>query len=239
VSDDRAAYCREIEAHLCRRNDGHLIRIVGPTFDLVTGWAARGIPLPLVLRGIDRCCDRHQARGPRRRPVQLAFCEADVLDLFDEWKRAVGVRGVAAEASGDRDVEDEGVSLRRRGSLTAHLDRVIARLTTLRSGPDRSLDPVLGDLVSELDAARAGAKSVRGEARQALCARLRDLDTGLVRAARARCEAAVLARLEAEAVQQLAPFRNRMTEAAYEGARQACVDRLLRERLRLPVVAFE
>jgi hypothetical protein len=239
VSDDPATYCREIEAYLCRRNEGHLIRIVGPTFDLVTGWAARGIPLPIVFRGIDRYCDRYYAKGARRRPVQVAFCEADVLDLFDEWKRAVGVRAVTTESHAGQDDSEEDAGRRTKGSLAAHLDRVIARLTALRSGPERALDPQLADVVSELDRARAGAKGARGEVRAALCARLRDLDVGLVQAARSSCDVATLKRLDTEAVQQLAPFRHRMTDAAYEASKEACVDRLLREHLRLPDIAFD
>ena len=36
VVDD---YCRQVEAYLCRKNDGHLVRIVGPAFEQVCGWA--------------------------------------------------------------------------------------------------------------------------------------------------------------------------------------------------------
>ena len=39
------AYCREIEAYLCRKNEGHLIRISGPAFEQVCGWARQGVPL--------------------------------------------------------------------------------------------------------------------------------------------------------------------------------------------------
>ena len=46
-------YCREIEAYLCRKNDGHLIRIVGPSFERVCGWAAQGIPFKIACQGID------------------------------------------------------------------------------------------------------------------------------------------------------------------------------------------
>src|SRR4051812_30922397 len=84
-------YCREIEAHLCRKNDGHLIRVTGPSFDLVSGWAANGIPLKVAFRGIDRYFERYYRAGPRRRPVRIDFCDADVLDVFDEWRRAVGL----------------------------------------------------------------------------------------------------------------------------------------------------
>ena len=58
---------------------------------MVRGWARRGIPLKVALQGIDRCVDRSSASGPRRRPVRIEFCEADVLDAFDAWRRAVGV----------------------------------------------------------------------------------------------------------------------------------------------------
>ncbi len=96
-------YCREIESYLCRKNDGHLIRIVGPSFELVCGWAAQGIPFRIACQGIDRYFVRYYAKGARRRPVHIDFCEADVLDAFDAWRRAVGVRlpgheGAAAAA---------------------------------------------------------------------------------------------------------------------------------------------
>jgi hypothetical protein len=86
-----AEFCREIEAYLCRKNEGHLIRIVGPVFDQVCGWAAQGVPLKVAHQGIDRYFERRRAKGPSRRPVRVEFCEADILDAFDDWRRAVGV----------------------------------------------------------------------------------------------------------------------------------------------------
>ena len=237
VSDGRDSYCRDVESYLCRKNDGHLVRIVGPAFEQVNGWSARGIPLQLVCRGIDRYFERYYAKGPRRRPARIEFCEADVLDLFDEWKRAVGVG--AAEAP-DGDVpEDESATPRKPGTVAAHLERVVARLTTLRGGEDRRLDALLEEVVRELDAARAGAKALRGDARAALVARLRVLDAEVVRAARAGCNAAIVQRLEVEADEQLSPFRSRMSEAVYTHSKAACVERLLREHLRLPTITCE
>src|SRR5262245_21709060 len=116
------------------------MRIVGPEFDQVSGWAGRGVPLNVVYRGVDRYFERYYAKGPRRRPVRIGFCEADVLDAFDEWRRAVGI---AAPAPADADARDDSVGIRHRESLATHLERVVARLTTLRAGPDRSLDTTL------------------------------------------------------------------------------------------------
>ena len=129
---DSVEYCREIESYLCRKNGGHLVRIVGPAFEQVTRWSTRGIPIRVVFRGIDRYFERYYAKGPRRRPARIEFCEADVLDVFDEWKRAVGV-GAAPISDGEAH-EEEGVS-RKRGTLAAHLERVVARLTTWNAGP--------------------------------------------------------------------------------------------------------
>jgi hypothetical protein len=233
---DAETYCRQLEAYLCRKNDGHLIRIVGPAFEQVCGWAARGVPLKVAERGIDRYFERYYAKGPRRRPVQIQFCEADVLDVFDEWRRAVGVP--VREVDVD-DPEAETDLSRRHGSLPAHLDRVIARLTMLRGGEDRSLDDVLDRLVRELDAARAGARGLRGDARTVFLERLSALDTELMDAARARCGTDLLRQIEAEADEELAPFRERMAPPVFERSRRAAADRLIRERRRLPVISFD
>lgn len=248
-------YCREIEAYLCRKNDGHLVRIVGPAFEQVCAWAARGVPIKLAFRGIDRYFERYYAKGPRRRPVRVEFCEADVLDVFDEWRRAVGIPAVAEPAAsyapdtlapgredrpaGGAGVQADAPSAGRQGSLPSHLDRVIARLTSLRAGPDRSLDAMLDAIVRELDAARASARSLRGEGRAAFVERMRQLDAVLVAAARGRCDAAALARIAGEADDELAPFRERMPREAYDQARSACIDRIVRERFRLPVIAYD
>ena len=62
-------------------------------------WEAQGIPLKVACAGIDRYFERYYRKGPRRRPVRIEFCEADVLDAFDGWRRAVGVAdSTAAEA---------------------------------------------------------------------------------------------------------------------------------------------
>jgi hypothetical protein len=232
-------YCRQVEAYLCRKNDGHLIRIVGPAFEQVCGWATRGVPLNVTMRGIDRYFERYYAKGPRRRPVRIEFCEADILDVFDEWRRALGITAsdIAADTTSPGGTAEEPAP--KRESLPAHLERVVARLTALRAGGDRSFDAKLDEIVREVDAVRATAKSLRGEARQELLERLRTIDKSLLDDAYAQCDEATRRELLAEADAELAPFRTRMAPDAFEQSRRAAVDRLLRDRRRLPTVAFE
>ena len=235
--EELGEFCRHVENYLGRKNAGPVIHLIGPRFELVQGWFARGIPLSIVTQGIDRVFERRQSKPAARRPVLIEFCEADVLDVFDEWRRAVGVAG---SGIGDPGSEESGASRAGAvGSLPAHLERVIARLTAMRAGSDRSLDTTLDTVVQALDAVRAQAKSARGEARDALLTRLTELDTLLLAALRQRCDEKTRQQLEADADEELRPYRARMPAEAYRESHRAAVDRLFRERARMPVIAFE
>lgn len=245
---DPAEYCREVEAYLCRKNDGHLIRIVGPAFEQVCSWAARGVPLKVVFGGIDRRFERYYAKGPRRRPVRIEFCEADILDLFDDWRRAVGVRATAGEETGDVGEPSRGVrgaeagrSKPRPPGLRLHFDRTIARLTALRAGPEAlpGVHAAVDRIVHGLDVERSGAKAPRGTARVHVLEHLNTLDEELLAAARRGADAALLEALRREAETELAPFRTRMPPRHFQRALESCTNRLLRERLGLPRISLE
>jgi hypothetical protein len=228
---DPAEYCRQVETYLCRKNEGHLIRIVGPAFDQVTGWAAQGVPLAVAFRGIDQYCERYYAKGPRRRPVRIEFCEGDILTLFDDWRRAVGVTrldGVDEPAAAARD------------TLPGHLDRAIARLTALRAGrPSAAFDDAIDRAVRELDRFRASAKQARGDARDAILTRLAALDRELYDAARAELGETRAAELRTAAEAEIAPFAARMPVESRSRAVDAAFVRLVRETAGLPTVTHE
>jgi hypothetical protein len=248
---DEDHYCREIEAHLCRRNGGHLVRLVGPAFEMVRGWARQGVPLKVACQGIDRRIERLSAAGPRRRPVRIEFCEADVLDAFDAWRRAVGVHRADEEGGGDRDgaagVETEaGESAeparrpRARESLSTHVDRVIVRLTALRTGDaSQEWDGALEDLVRRLDAIHPAARRARGEARDRVLAGLATLDAQLIDGARACAPPGLVDEVDREAEEELRPFGARLSPSMLAAARRRCADRILRERLRLPTLTVD
>jgi hypothetical protein len=231
-----AEYCREIEAYLCRKNDGHLVRVVGPSFDLVSSWAAQGVPLKIAFKGIDRYFERYYRKGPRRRPVRIDFCEHDVMDVFDEWRRATGV---VAPAAGEVTV-DAAARPRRSSSLPVHLERVVVRLTTARAtgAVDGAFDELIDRVSRELDVARADPRGVRGDARQALVDRLALLDHELLFTARRALDETAEAALAREAEEELAGFRSAMAAEVFARARDRAIDRLVRERFGLPTVAF-
>lgn len=232
--NDPAAYVREVERYLCQRNGGHLVRIVGPAFELVREWAVRGMPLRIVFRAIDRCSARQDPKRARRRPLRIEFCEADVLDAFDEWQRAVGVAG------GDRgDVTPEARG--RKPPLTRHLERAIARLAHARGNGPASTDyhHHLDAIIRELEDMASVSTRVRGEARASLIHRLGQLDEALLSAATDALDPARAEALGREAVADLAPFGARMPDDVRARTLEAAYRRLVREESRLPTLTYE
>lgn len=237
---DLDAYCRAIETYLCRKNDGHLIRIAGPAFDRVRGWAEQGIPLKVAFSGIDRTFERYYRRGPRRRPVQIGFCEADILDAFDDWRRALGPPGSGASAVGaDGEARVPENRVRHGASLPAHLQRVSERLTLLTgtSGSD-AFEGALASALREIDEARSAGR-FRGEARRALLERLAAIEDDLVSRARAMLPPGVVESLAREARQELGGFAGRMDPATLAVAQATLHLRLIREAARLPTIRYD
>lgn len=232
--NDPGEYARQVERYLCQKNRGHLIRVVGPAFEMVCGWATTGVPLKIALRGIDRCCERLEARGPRRRPVRIEFCESDVLDAFDDWRRAVGV---TASTGQDQATEPEP----RKPALSAHIERVIARLAHAR-GAGRAESPVhhrIDQLIRELEALAPSASRVRGEARATVVATLADLDRALIDVAVAELDDGRRSKLREEAAEELAPFGSRMPPDAKARALEAAFERLARDAAGLPDLRYD
>ena len=239
---DVGEYCRSIEDHLTRINGGHLVRVVGPGFDLVRGWAESGIPLSVVYRGIELKADRARARraspGKAPRPLRIEFCEADVIDLFESWRRAVGVPAVAGTIEA---AEHDGQPAPKRApSLTKHLDRVIDRLSRVAGRPDLPL-PLVESMTMLLEAVSSLREEARGTRRGGLDAlkdRLAPLDRQMLTAVRSAAPPELLDDLAREAAQDLAPFQARLSPEAWRRALELTVDRLLRDRFGLPTIVM-
>ena len=227
---DVGAYCRAIESHLCVRNGGHRIRVIGPAFDLARAWHRAGIPLKVVERGIDHRVERAEQRGVRR-PLRLEFCEADVQQAFADWRRAVGPAVAAVVTAGD----DASTGEPKGPSLPRHLERVATRTSSaivqMPAGPLRDLGAATLERVEDL---RATAPRARGDVRQAVLAALAELDDAWDTAVLAHADEALLARGRLEAARDLAAFHGRMPDAEYARAVDGLTAKSVRERLGVP-----
>jgi hypothetical protein len=239
VSDvDVGEYCRQVEDYLTRVNAGHLVRIVGPGFDVVRRWAQEGIPLRIACRGIDHRAERHQA-GAARRPLRIEFCDADVRAVYDQWHRAVGL---GTRSDGDAAQSDsagsEPAPEPRRPSLSKHLDRALERFERVAGRLDLSeqLRDGVAIMMTELATMRDAAKGVRGPERDQYSTRLAAMDRELLTLARASCDPDLMTAACRDAEQDLSSYRARLSGDAWTKALDATVDQLLRDRLGLPTL---
>jgi hypothetical protein len=180
--------------------------------------------------------------------VKIDFCEPDILDVFDEWRRAVGLSvGARAFQASDADGSHQPHATGRqspvtsRQSLPAHLERVLTRLTAARASGSLGdpFDALIDRVSTELDAARGAAGGLRGAARQALIDRLADIDAEMLQRTRALLDDTVREALDREADEELAGFRIGMNADAFARAHAAAVDRLVRDRFRMPTIAYQ
>lgn len=230
---DVGAYCRQIEDHLARVNSGHLIRIVGPGFELVRGWALAGIPVSVACHGISTKAERHHA-GRATRPLRLEFCEADVRAAYEHWRRAVGLFERTLESDASAATEEP----RRKTSLTKHLERAVDKLSRVAGRLDlpESFRSALAPILEQVAAQADDARRTRGGSRERLLATLEDLDRRLLEEARAAAGPEKLDQLRADSADELAAYRSRLDREAWQRSVDLGADRLLRDRLNLPTL---
>ncbi len=237
---DIGDYCREVEAHLTRVNGGHLVRIVGPGFMLVRHWAEEGVPLSAVCRGIEQKAERHKV-GAARRPLRIEFCEADVREVYEAWRRAIGVSGAAgdsAEGAAAGPVGERGSGSARRVT-TRDLERAVERLmaTAGRLDLPDSLRDEVNRVLEQVIHIRDAVKGTRGAAREGHLEALPELDRSMMAVARMVISADALAPVREDAERDLQPFRARLARDAWDQAVEVTVARGVREYFGLPNLA--
>jgi hypothetical protein len=246
-------YFTEVEEAFIRRRGKHLI--VSPLdWALIESWKQSGIPLHVVLRGIERSFDSYESK-PRNRSVKsLYYCQEEVEAQFKEWLESQTGAHAQSESTeeGAADSRDSAVENARpsddglRGGLPFPRHVIAAHLSECRESLGRVLDA--GRARGGEDAlcealARAAARleelasdferSSRPDA-EALESSLSDIEALLDRALRESLADEALEEARAEAAAQLKPYRARMERATYEQTLDNLLAKSLRERAGVP-----
>jgi hypothetical protein len=95
-------YFTEIEDAFVRRRGKHLF-LSPMDWALMETWKQQGIPLHIVLRGVEKSFDSYEAR-PRKRTVKtLLYCQEEVEAQYAEWVEAhVGSSPASPEPESDK-----------------------------------------------------------------------------------------------------------------------------------------
>jgi hypothetical protein len=228
-------YFTEIEDEFVRRRGHHLL--ISPLdWSLIETWKQRGVPLHVVLRGINASFDTYDERKRRGRRVNsLFYCQQEVEALFLEYRESrVGDNGQSQGANGSAPAErEEEASPFSLESIRLYLRERHAALRQL-SEAHRADAPLaetfsraalrLEQLIEDLSTA----------ATQALEADLTLIEELLLEGLRQSVGAKALAELQREGDEQLRDYRKRMEPAVYAQTRDNYLARRLREQYRVP-----
>jgi hypothetical protein len=208
--DPEAAYYQTIEEFFVSRR-GDPLFLSNADWNLIRRWREAGLPLRVVLRGIQDALDGHAHSFRRDQRVgSLAYCAREVEAARERWSHALALGG----ASTGLDVP-------------ASLEGFARDLLAARSlGPQASR------------AATAAAGEIRDGVRQG---RLEDVEgwlatqeAAVVAAIRADEGPESLEKMEGEITAALAPYRERMPARVLERLRQDSRVRRLLEKHGLP-----
>ena len=199
-------------------------------------WKEQGIPLHIVLRGVERSFDSFESK-PRKRSVKsLLYCQEEVEAQFAEWLEA-HVGSATKEQVSDADVEAENRPF-SFAAVSEHLMRSrlsIERVALERNqGGEDDLSEALvrtGALLAEIESDFVSSSDF--DARK-----LEDSLTGLERllndAVLSVAASSDLDVVKAEVKGQLSPYRKHMESAAYDQTLNNLLLKRLRERFGVP-----
>jgi soluble cytochrome b562 len=224
-------YFTEIEDTFVRRRGKHLF-LSPMDWALMETWKQQGIPLHIVLRGIEKSFDSFEAR-PRKRTVKsLLYCQEEVEAQYTEWTDA---RVGASSSSGSSDLDKTPFSIE---AISEHLQRsrnILVQLAEARrKQQEDDLSEAMGRaaaLLSEIEQDLAGGAPLDTR-------KLEDSLTGLERLLNdsmlAVASAGELEAQKAAVKDQLKPYRNQMETAVYNQTFNNLLLKRLREQFAVP-----
>src|SRR5215203_2165794 len=197
---------------------------------LMETWKQRGIPLHIVLRGVERSFDSFDSR-PRKRTVKsLLYCQEEVEAQYDEWTES---RVGSSQGANNTDDDKTPFSF---AAISEHLQRCRSSLSELAQSRRQEDDlsealsraaALLGDI--EKDFASGATVDTR---------KLEDSLTGLERLLNDSMLSVVssnaLDDMKNGVKDQLKPYRAQMDAAVYKQTFDNLLLKRLREQFAMP-----
>ncbi len=226
-------YYTEIEEYFWQKRGAHLL--VSPIdWAIVETWQKAGIPLPAVLKGIDRAFETY-ARSRRaaggRQLKSLAYCVDAVLDAAEEEKEAAA--GTGPSVAKKKEAEESFSRDELRSFFNRNKERLSAVATTLQT-TQPELASRLNDAGSRLAEMLPLIDTPGALDLEDLERRLTVAEEKLSASLTANASEEFMVEVRREMDQQLAPYRRKMNAAQLSQLERQYMQKRLWERYNLP-----
>jgi hypothetical protein len=224
-------YFTEIEDTFVRRRGKHLF-LSPMDWALMETWKQQGIPLHIVLRGIERSFDSFEAR-PRKRTIKsLLYCQEEVEAQYGEWIEArVGASSVTDTSDADSDKTPFSLE-----AVTEYLQR--SRESLVQMAAARRPEDDLSEAMTRAAALLAEIEQDLSSGAPLDTRKLEDSLSGLERLLNdsmlAVASANELEAQKAAVKDQLKPYRSQMEMEVYNQTFNNLLLKRLREQFAVP-----
>jgi len=224
-------YFTEIEDAFVRRRGKHLF-LSPMDWALMETWKQQGIPLHIVLRGVEKSFDSFEAR-PRKRTVKtLLYCQEEIESQYAEWVEA----RVGSASSSDNNEPDSDKTPFSFAAISEHLQRSRTSLSALARSRNKEDD--LSEALKRAATLLVDIESDFASSATLDTRKLEDSLTGLERMLNDAMLAVVsvtsLDELKKEVKDRLKPYRAQMEAAAYKQTFDNLLLKRLREQFAVP-----
>ncbi|HEX8733937.1 MAG TPA: hypothetical protein VF721_01350 [Pyrinomonadaceae bacterium] len=221
-------YFSEIEETFNRRRGKYLF--LSPLdWALIEAWQQRGVPLHIILRGIEKVFDGVDSQPKRRRTVKsLMYCREEIEAQYEEWlERQVGKS--AANGDGETAETERESSLFSDENIKTHLENAARQLRQAQAKAKGELREVLLRAANRLAELEKNFNDA-----EALEQSLGDLEQLIDAALLETADEKILAALKAETGKQMAQYRGKMEKEVFERTFDLMLLKTLREAAEIP-----
>ncbi len=219
-------YFTEIEETFIRRRGRNLL--LSPLdWALIETWQERGIPLHIVLCGIERVFDSVDKQPPRKRSVKgLFYCKEEIEAQYAEWLDSQVGKTTVSSSTFQVSSSETKSELFSDDVIETHLDKVLLELKTAKNKFKDELRETLERVENRLAELRENFSNV-----ETLEESLEKLD--------ALVDDSLLHsfstdNLKSEIEKNLASYRNKMDAEVYQRTFDLMILKRLREQAEIP-----
>lgn len=219
-------YFSDIEETFIRRRGRNLL--LSPLdWALIETWQERGVPLHIILRGIENVFDAYDKNPNSRRTIKsLSYCKEEIEAQYAGWLESQIGKNGNSEVQEVKVDSPEKSSLFSDETISEHLERISSELEFAKKDSENELKLILEKVYKSLNELKNRQLSAED-----LEENLEKLDSSIDEVL---LKSFVTEKLKAETTKKIAEYQTKMDREVYERTFKLMLLKRLREEREIP-----